>query len=194
MNDSVLVNVDTITFNGNGKFQFEVPLTEPEVFYLYLDKKDENPLNDRLLLFGEPGDITVNTTREYFDVNASVTGSKNHDKFKEYSKIKTQFTNKNLDLIKEKFTALKNNEIKKADSLEAVSEQNSKRMYLYAINFAMNNKDAEVSPYIALSDLYNANVKYLDTINNSLTDRVKKSKYGVMLEDFITEIKNQECK
>jgi len=43
-----------------------------------------------------------------------------------------------------------------------------------------------------LTDLYNANVSLLDTINNSLSKKVKKSKYGLELQKFIDTIKNSE--
>ena len=55
----------------------------------------------------------------------------------------------------------------------------------------MNHKDSEVSPYLALTQIYDANVKWLDTINNSLTPKVKASKYGKELQRFIDDIKNE---
>ena len=67
-----------------------------------------------------------------------------------------------------------------------------KRKYLYAINFAINNKDNEVAPYIALAEIYDANIKYLDTIYNSLTPDIAKSKYGIELEAFIKQRKEEE--
>tara|TARA_R110002033_G_scaffold1173_5_gene11021 strand:- start:1167 stop:1322 length:156 start_codon:yes stop_codon:yes gene_type:complete len=49
-----------------------------------------------------------------------------------------------------------------------------------------------VAPYLALTEIYNAQVKYLDTISNSLTPKVKDSKYGKELQSFIKTIKNTE--
>jgi len=43
-----------------------------------------------------------------------------------------------------------------------------------------------------LSDLFNANIKLLDTINNSLSKKVKASKYGKELANFIAGIKKDE--
>jgi len=40
--------------------------------------------------------------------------------------------------------------------------------------------------------LYNANTKLLDTVNNSLSEKVKASKYGVELNTFIKNIKKTE--
>lgn len=192
MNDTALVNIDTLKLSGSGKFEFEIPIDEPEVFFLYLDKKDANPLNDRLQFFGEPGEITIHSTREYFAVNATIKGSKTQDVYKEFLATKSKFTNKNLELIEQKFNALKDGEQGKADSLDNLSEQNQRRRYLYSINFCVNHKDSEVSPYIALSDLYNVQMKYLDTINNTLTDRVANTKYGKMLDKFIKDEKENK--
>ena len=63
---------------------------------------------------------------------------------------------------------------------------------LTKINFALNNKDSEVAPYLALTEIYNAQIKYLDTINTSLTPEVKTSKYGKKLQLFIDNIKKYE--
>lgn len=191
MNDSAIVNIDTIKFNGNGKFEFEVPLAEPEVFFLYLDKKDQNPLNDRIQFFGEPGEIEINTSREYFTVNASITGSESQKRYEDYLKTKQKFINKNLDLVEKRVKALMKNKTDKADSLDKLAATNTKRQYLYAINFCVNNGDTEATPFIALNDLSNTQVKFLDTIQTSLTEKVAKSKYGLMLDTYIKDYKAQ---
>ena len=56
----------------------------------------------------------------------------------------------------------------------------------------MNNKDLEIAPYLAVSEIFDANVKYLDTIYSSLTPQVRKSKYGKTLKEFIEERKNTD--
>jgi hypothetical protein len=44
---------------------------------------------------------------------------------------------------------------------------------LYATNFAINNKDYEVAPYIALSEIYDINLKDLKLVTK---DRLLKKK------------------
>jgi len=53
----------------------------------------------------------------------------------------------------------------------------------------VKNANFEVAPYIALTDLFDANVGLLDTINNSLTPSIKESKYGKQLDAYIQDIK-----
>ena len=63
---------------------------------------------------------------------------------------------------------------------------------MFATNFALNNRDFEVAPYIALSEIYDINVKYLDTIQKSMSPKVAKSLYGKKLTEYVTSIKNQK--
>jgi len=62
------------------------------------------------------------------------------------------------------------------------------------VNFALNNKDYEVAPYLAVSEIFDANIKYLDTIQKSLSPEVRDSKYGKSLTDFIKERRKLETK
>jgi len=75
------------------------------------------------------------------------------------------------------------------DSLEQLSNRNTKRGYAYAINFALNNKDSYVAPYIALKEIPNANIKYLDSIYTLLTPEVANSKYGSELKSLLESMK-----
>jgi hypothetical protein len=49
-----------------------------------------------------------------------------------------------------------------------------------------------VSPYLALSEIPDANIKLLDTINKMLVPKVAKSKYGKRLNELIIERKKTE--
>jgi hypothetical protein len=64
------------------------------------------------------------------------------------------------------------------DSLENISNRNLQRGYAFAINFALNNKNSFVAPFIALKEIPDANVKYLDSIYSVLSPEVSNSKYG----------------
>ncbi|MDO5608434.1 MAG: DUF4369 domain-containing protein [Capnocytophaga sp.] len=189
-----LVNLDSMTAKGNGKFEFKYKLESPEVFYLYLDlgKKEGTDFGDRLLFFGEPGVITIRSKYEMFDINASVTGSKSNGTLTEYQKMMRKFGTRNIELLDEQVKAMKNGEMEKADSIRALSERNTLRRYLFSLNFALTHSDSYVSPYIALTDVYDANVKYLDSIQKSLTPEVSESKYGKELKEFIEKIKEEE--
>jgi hypothetical protein len=187
--DSKLVAMDTISIDGNSAFESDVEIKSPEMLYLFLDRGVSNSLDNNLSFFAEPGNINIDTSLDMFLSNAKITGSKNHELYEEYKKINSRFNDVNLDLIELKFNAIKSNNIKKVDSLSAKQDSNVKRKYLFATNFAINNKDYEVAPYIALSEIYDINIKYLDTIQKSMTPKVAQSLYGKKLTEYVATIK-----
>lgn len=192
LKDTTLVTVDSIKIEGDSKFETNIPLESPEMFYLSLNRGVSNSLDNNLLFFAEPGNITIETNLDQFSYDAKITGSVNHDLYEEFKKIDSQFKDENLTIIEQKFKATKFNNIKKLDSLKTKEESNIKRRYLYATNFAVNHKDHEIAPYIALSEIYDINIKFLDTIQKSMTPKVAQSLYGKKLTKFVNEIKKQE--
>jgi len=190
--DTSLVAIDTVVIDGNSKFESDLNLESPEMLYLFLDRGVSNSMDNNLLFFAEPGNINIDTNLDSFIASAKITGSKNQDIYEEYKKINTRFRDQNLDLIQQKFNAIKNSNLKAIDSLSASQESNTKRKYLFATNFAINNRDYEVAPYIALSEIYDINVKYLDTIQKSMSPKVAKSLYGKKLTEFVAKVKAQK--
>ena len=67
--DSTLAVLDSLEIKGDGAFSFSTEVDEPEVFYLYLKKEDNNDINDRITFFGESGNIVINTAWNTFDTN-----------------------------------------------------------------------------------------------------------------------------
>jgi hypothetical protein len=190
--DTALVAIDSITINGSSTFETNLNLESPEMLYLFLDRGVTNSMDNNLLFFAEAGTINIDTNLDSFIGSAKITGSKNQEKYEEYKKINSRFRDENLDLIEQKFNTAKTNNLKAIDSLNAKQESNIKRKYLFATNFAINNRDYEVSPYIALSDIYDINIKYLDTIQKSMSPKVAKSLYGKKLTEYVAKIRAQK--
>ncbi|WP_281637598.1 DUF4369 domain-containing protein [Flavobacterium marginilacus] len=193
-NDSALIAIDTIKIDGQSIFESNLDLKSPEMLYLYLDRGVTNSLDNNIMFFAEAGTINIDTNLDSFISSAKITGSKNQELYEEYKKINSRFNDENLTLIEKKFKALKSNNIKAIDSITVAQESNIKRKYLYATNFAVNHKDHEVSPYIALAEIYDINIKYLDTIQKSMTPKVASSLYGKKLTKYVNEIKKSETK
>ncbi|MFD2727114.1 DUF4369 domain-containing protein [Hyunsoonleella rubra] len=188
--DTALVTVDSVPVNGNSKFDLYSDLEEPDLFYIYLDKNSKE--EDRIEFFADKGTVEISTTLKNFVGDAEIKGSEHQKIYEDYKKLMSRLNNRNLDLIKESLEAQKEGDILKADSIAKLRQNIIKSGYLQTVNFALNHKDSEVAPFLALSEIYNAKVKWLDTINNSLTPEIKASKYGKRLQDFITEIKAKE--
>jgi hypothetical protein len=187
--DSALITVDSLEVSGDGSFTFQTEVESPEIYYLYLDKKDNNDINDRITFFGEPGAISIRTTWNTFDTNAKISGSKSNKKLEEYRKNMTAVNKRSLTILQQGYNSETPLDSLQLDSLQRQSDRNTQRGYLVAINFAINNSDSYVAPYIAVSEIANANVKYLDSIQNSLTPEVADSKYGRRLKEHIAGLK-----
>ena len=187
--DTLLVTVDSIVVDGNSEFKFSQKVESPEIYYLYVQLKDGTLRDDRITFFGENGDLIIQTNLKNFGSAARVSGSKNDSLLNDYNKLKQRYVSKNLDLIEKELKA----KSKRNDSLATELEQKQNALlssrYFATINFALNNKDYEVSPYLILSEAHNSKLKYLDTVYNSLSDKVKDSKYGKELESLIKDKK-----
>jgi hypothetical protein len=187
-----LIALDTIAIDGSSKFETDIELKSPEMLYLFLDRGVSNSLDNNVLFFAEPGNINIETNLENYIADAKVTGSKNQDLYYEFKKVDNRFQDEELDLIEKKFKAMKSNNAAEAAKVSAKQESNIKRKYLYATNFAINNKEHEIAPYIALSEIYDINIKYLDTIQKSMSPKVAQSLYGKKLTEYIASIKKQQ--
>lgn len=188
--DSLLIIVDSLKIDGNSQFQLETKISEPELFFLYLDKNDNQ--DSRIPFFGNKGITEINTTLKNFGFDAKITGSKQQKILSEYRDVLSKFNDQNLELIKANFEAAKAKDTASMNKTEQSFKSLERRKYLYTVNYAINNKDNEVAPYLALTELYNANIKLLDTVNNSLTPDIKGSLYGKALQRFIDRIKKEE--
>ncbi|MDP5201344.1 DUF4369 domain-containing protein [Flavobacterium sp. DG2-3] len=192
--DTSLVAIDSIKIDGNAAFERDIKLESPEMLYLFLDRGVSNSLDNNILFFAEPGNINIETNLDNFISSAKITGSKNQELYEQYQKVNSRFIDENLSMVEARFKALKRQDQKAIDSIEAKQQSNIKRKYLYATNFAINNKDHEVAPYIALAEIYDINIKFLDTIQKSMTPKVAKSLYGKKLTKYVAEIKKEEQK
>ncbi|WP_459211820.1 DUF4369 domain-containing protein [Aquimarina rhabdastrellae] len=192
--DTTIINVDSIVLDGTSEFVLATQIDAPEVFFLHLDKKDGAQYNDRFDFFVEPGETVISTTLQDFEKDAQVVGSKNQEKFQEFKKIRRRFNEQHLGILKSSFEARKQNDTAVLIKNDLAYQSLIKRKYLYTVNFALTNNDLEVAPYVTMTDIFDANVKYLDTIANGLTPKVQQSNYGKQLIDFIKDRKEETAK
>lgn len=189
IDDTVLVTIDSLKINGEPEFELHTNLEGPEVLYLALDKNGKE--SGIIPFFADFGTTEINTTLKNFYLDAKIKGSKQQEKLEEYNKMMDRFKDKNLDLIKNNLEARRSQDSLLMDSSYKEYNNLLLRKYLFTINYAMNNKDSEIAPYLAVSEISDASVKYLDTINNALTPEIKSSKYGKALQELIAERKKQ---
>ena len=183
--DSIIVSIDSILLEGNSNFKLETEINEPDIYYLYLDKNDGDSLNDIITFFGNNGEINIKTSLKNFDSSYEISGSKNTELLQEYLSIIRKFNLQNLDLLELFYKAqIENNQIR-IDSVNTQIENLIKRKYLYTLNFATNNSEFEISPYLAVSQIADANQEFLLKLYDTLPEKIKNSKYGKILQTLI---------
>ena len=182
--DSLLVNLDSIDLRGDGNFKLSTDIIEPDIYYLYLDKQDGDSLNDIITFFGNKGDIQINTRLSTFDSSFEISGSKNSDLLNEYNSIIRKYNMQNLDLLEIFYNAQIENSQTRIDSVNSELENLIRKKYLYTLNFSITNSENEISPYIAVSQIPDANVDLLRKLYDTLPDKIKDSKYGKILKEI----------
>tara|TARA_A100001015_G_C14885687_1_gene670338 strand:+ start:189 stop:839 length:651 start_codon:yes stop_codon:yes gene_type:complete len=185
--DSTIVNLDSIYLKGKGDYKLETNITEPDLYYLYLDKKDGDTLNDIIMFFGEKGEIEINSRLSTFESSYEISGSKNSDLLIEYNSIMRQYNFQNLDLLEIFYKAQINSNQKRIDSVNIELENLIRKKYLYSLNFSITNAENEVSPYIAVSQIPDANINLLRKLYDTLPNKIKNSKYGKILKKIIID-------
>ncbi len=185
--DTNFVNLDTIKIDGDSHFKSEINITEPEMLYLTLNRGATNSMDNNLTFFAEPGKINIETELEYYFSKAKITGSTNQKLYQEYQNIAKKFNADQLALTSLKFLSMKTKNQKKFDSIQAVQDNILRRKYLYAVNFVINNKDHEVAPYVALTEISNVGMRFMDTIQKSLPPKIINSLYGKKLQQLIAQ-------
>ncbi len=183
LSDSSFVMLDSFIVNSGGKINFSVLLDEPEMLFIDL-KLNEGSEIKTLNFFAEKSKIDVVTNLENFGYELVVKGSKNDSLYRNYISLNKKFNDQKLDLFKRSFEKSKSNDIDSLKIIEYLVVNINKRQFLHNANFAVRNSEFELSPYIALTDLYESK-KILDTVYESLSIRIKNSKYAKQLKSII---------
>ncbi len=184
--DTLMVKLDSVTLDAKSTFQLAANVDQPEMYFLTIENS-----NKQLSFFGEKGEIKITDKIEAFGYAPKISGSKNQEIMDMYQKTNRRFIDLNLDLLQEKFDIMtikdEKTRIKKLRSIELKMISAQRRKYLYTINFAVNNAQYEVAPYLVLTEIPNANPKLLDTIVKSLSPKVAKSLYGKKLVELLKD-------
>lgn len=187
--DTTLTPFQVVKFDGNSTFETYLDIEEPEVIYLFLDRGTSNSLDNHIAFFAEKGKMHISADVDNFIGKAKVTGNKNQELLNDYKSVITNYTQKNIELVENRIKADWAKNTRASDSLKKLEDGIVTRKYQFTINFCLNNSDAEIAPYLAITEIYDANPKYLDSIYNSLTPNVKQSKYGKKLSEYLVAIK-----
>ena len=188
VDDGRFITLDSLAMNSTTDFELGYDLEEAELLFLSFSE-DINA--ERISFFADKGVTTINTSLKRFKYDAQIEGGTQQQLLDTYYKNIGRFKDQRLEAMESQLNAEKEGNQDQADSLLAVMDNITKRSYLYTVNFAINNKDSEVAPFVAVSEIYDANVRFLDTINNVLPPKIANSKYGIILEAYIETLKSE---
>lgn len=188
--DSIFISVDSSKIKGSSSFVLTTDIESPEMFYVSLGEDNA----EKIPFFAEKGTITLKSRLEKMALSGKISGSQNNDFLNEYNKMISKFNDRRLDLLRDKFEVYKAKNLDSVQKLDDLEMNLLKRQYLYTANFAISKSDYEIAPYVALLSIDDANIKLLDTINKSLTQKVKNSVYGKQLEKLIQELRKKSEK
>ncbi len=183
LNDSSFVKLDSFIVNSGDKINFSVLLDQPEMLFIDL-KLNEGSDIKTLNFFAEKSKMDIVTNLENFGYELIVKGSKNDSIYRNYISLNKKFNDQKLDLFKRSFEKSISNDLDSLKIIEDLVVNINKRQFLHNANFAVRNSEFELSPYIALTDLYESK-KMLDTVYKSLSAKIKNSKYAKQLKSII---------
>jgi hypothetical protein len=190
--DTMVVSVDSVVVDGDPNFRFTEVISSPEIYYLYLRLENGTLLDDRIPFFAEPAEISIETSLKKFGNDVTINGSVNQAKLDSYKQLMRRFNNRNLDIIEQTLKARQEGHDSLAIALSSQKDKLLASKYLATVNYALQQKDYEIAPYLMLSEVYDANLKYLDTVYKVLTPEIRESKYGKELSSFIKDRKKVE--
>ena len=183
INDSILIDIDSLKIDGVENFEFNDSLDQAQFYFLTLKKDKTDTTMNKIPFFAERGDIKITTRLNTFLSSARIEGSENQILWEEYLTVIRKFNNQNIDLVKKYLEKKGEFDTDKRNQLfERKSNLINRKKTLYSLNFAMNNSGKEISAYIGLYELNNVSKKYLDSLYSRLETKIKNSFYGNKLK------------
>ena len=146
---------------------------------------------------GAAGVIEVNTVVSSnvlgnYKRSFEVKGKRNIELMEEFKIFEKQFISKRDELNDKRKTFIEINDIERVDSIQKLLDVLQYKSYLFTANFAINNFDSEIAPYLAVKKIADAKIKILETIEEKLTENVKKSKYGKIFLELVENRKEKD--
>ena len=146
---------------------------------------------------GAAGVIEVNTALSLNSLGSSkrsfeVRGKKNIELMEEFKIFEKQFMSKRDELNDKRKIFIETNDVERLDSIQKLLDVLQYKSYLFTANFAINNSDSEIAPYLGVKKIADAKIKILEAIEEKLTEKVKKSKYGKIFLELVENRKEKD--
>jgi len=185
--DGAIINMDSVVLNGTASFTLKAPLEEPQILYVYLNKKDASSYDDRVAFFASDTTMTLYTDLYDFENAAVVSGGTNQRLYNAYLKNNLKLNQVYTNLIKRELTlqAADNPSTEEFDKLTLDYESYVRKKVLYNMNYANSHKNTELAAYLLLQDTETANPKIIDSIFQMMPKKIQTSLYGKELSELL---------
>ena len=146
---------------------------------------------------GAAGVIEINTVLSSNNIgnykrSFEVKGKKNIELMEEFNIYEERFMSERGMLEDKRKILIELNEFEKVDSIQKLIDALLFKSYLFTANFAINNSDQEIAPYLAIKKIPDARLEILETIEKELSDKVKKTRYGKLFQNLLKRRKTSE--
>jgi len=146
---------------------------------------------------GAAGVIEINTVLSSNNIgnykrSFEVKGKKNIELMEEFNIYEERFMSERGMLEDKRKILIELNEFEKVDSIQKLIDALLFKSYLFTANFAINNSDQEIAPYLAIKKIPDARLEILETIEKELSDKVKKTRYGKLFQNLLKRRKTIE--
>ena len=121
-----------------------------------------------------------------------VKGKENIKLMETFQSFEKQFLSRREELNDVRKILIQLNEPERVDSIQGLLESLTLKSYLFTANFAINNADFEIAPYLALTKISDAQLPILESIEEKLSPQVRKSKYGKRFIEFLENKKQKD--
>lgn len=186
LTESGLINLDSVQANGRSTLSLGYDLSQPELLYAYLDKKDASEFNDRIPFFAEPGAIHIETELNAFESKAVITAGGEQEQFEKVQQMLSKFATKDFELLQLAQSEKAKNQ-KFVDSLIEASNTNNLRRYQFIVNYALVHPKSYVAAYLVAEEGVELTPKWRDSIFNSFSEDIKNSSFGQKINSQLSQ-------
>jgi hypothetical protein len=121
-----------------------------------------------------------------------IKGKRNIELMKEFNVYEERFMSERDKLEDKRKILIELNEFERVDSIQKLLDRLLLKSYLFTANFAINNSEQEIAPYLAIKKIPDARIEILESIEKELSDEVKKTHYGKLFQKLLNQRRSSE--
>jgi hypothetical protein len=116
-------------------------------------------------------------------------GKRNIELMKEFNVYEERFMSERDKLEDKRKILIELNEFERVDSIQKLLDRLLLKSYLFTANFAINNSEQDIAPYLAIKKIPDARIEILEKIEKKLSDKVKETRYGKLFQKLLKKRK-----